>query len=388
MPSMANPPPALAKELRHCLAAAISDFKAYDVPAVCKRLGLGDGTAEEAFSSKYKYASSRIASRSLDEVLGAARALLAEHEDFPLTEAAHKVEETRVTTISEITRRRIAALFDGKSLCTEIEEIDLLRRIWPIETMPSVYQSSDRHLADDIRQHTINNDDWSNRELLENLGAFTCSQAQFFRFLEHVTDPLAQKPERQAELVANINVYLAHDHYRLLQIREASGCPYYAVKPAPKGSPADAAITEVLKAFDPGDIHGRWEAAMKRRETEPAGAITLARTLLEDVCKWIIHEAGEEWAESDDLPILYRKLAKILKLAPDDHTEQVFRQILGSCQSIVESLGSLRNKLGDAHSIGPRRARPAPRHAELAVNLSGAMSTFLVSTWKAMQDNG
>ena len=55
MPSMANPPPALAKELRHCLAAAISDFKAYDVPAVCKRLGLGDGTAEEAFSSKYKY---------------------------------------------------------------------------------------------------------------------------------------------------------------------------------------------------------------------------------------------------------------------------------------------------------------------------------------------
>jgi hypothetical protein len=29
----------------------------------------------------------------------------------------------------------------------------------------------------------------------------------------------------------------------------------------------------------------------------------------------------------------------MLKLAPDDHTDEVFRQILGSCQSIVVSLG-------------------------------------------------
>ena len=74
-----------------------------------------------------------------------------------------------------------------------------------------------------------------------------------------------------------------------------------------------------------------------------------------------------------------------LKLAPDDYTEQVFKQILGSCQSVVESLGALRNKLGDAHSSGPKRARPHARHAELAVNLAGAMATFLVSTWDARQ---
>ena len=78
---------------------------------------------------------------------------------------------------------------------------------------------------------------------------------------------------------------------------------------------------------------------MERRTDEPAGAITLARTLLEDVCKWILEEAGETWREADDLPTLYRKLAKVLKLAPDDHTEQVFKQILGSCQSVVESVG-------------------------------------------------
>jgi hypothetical protein len=124
---------------------------------------------------------------------------------------------------------------------------------------------------------------------------------------------------------------------------------------------------------------------MERRATEPAGAITLARTLLEDVCKWILSEANETWKETDDLPALYRKLSKVLKLAPDEHTEAVFKQILGSCQSVVESLGALRNKLSDAHSSGPKRARPQPRHAELAVNLAGAMAMFLVATWEARQ---
>ena len=123
--------------------------------------------------------------------------------------------------------------------------------------------------------------------------------------------------------------------------------------------------------------------ALDRRSDDPQGAITLARTLLEDVCKWLLHELGEDSADTDDLPVLYRKLSKSLNLAPDDHSERVFKQILGSCQSIVEALGALRNRLGDAHGSGPKRARPLSRHAELAVNLSGSMATFLIATWQA-----
>ena len=32
----------LLKDLRHLLAGAISDYRAYDVPAVCSRIGLLD----------------------------------------------------------------------------------------------------------------------------------------------------------------------------------------------------------------------------------------------------------------------------------------------------------------------------------------------------------
>jgi hypothetical protein len=63
--------------------------------------------------------------------------------------------------------------------------------------------------------------------------------------------------------------------------------------------------------------------------------------------------------------------------------EPVFKQILGGCTAVVEGLGALRNRLGDAHGGGIRRVRPLPRHAQLAVNLAGSMTSFLVATWEA-----
>ncbi len=148
-------------------------------------------------------------------------------------------------------------------------------------------------------------------------------------------------------------------------------------------SPSDGAISETLLRFDVTEIHARWTSALERRTKDPEGAITLSRTLLEDVCKWLLTEQATDYADKDDLPQLYRKVANNMNLAPDAHTEDIFKRILGSCQSVVESLGTMRNKLGDAHSSGPLKARPLARHAELAVNLSGAMATFLVATWEA-----
>jgi hypothetical protein len=148
-------------------------------------------------------------------------------------------------------------------------------------------------------------------------------------------------------------------------------------------SPADAAIASALHRFDRDVVHRRWTDALQRRSTDPEGAITLARTLLEDVIKWLLVKEAVSYDDKADLPTLYKLVAAKLRLAPDGYTEDVFKRILGSCQSVVESLGTLRNKLSDAHSIGPVRAKPHGRHAELAVNLSGTMATFLIATWEA-----
>ncbi len=147
-------------------------------------------------------------------------------------------------------------------------------------------------------------------------------------------------------------------------------------------APVDNVASDVLKSFDPDGVHVVWNRALERRHTDPEGAITIARTLLETVCKHILDATGETYTEKDDLPALYRAVAIKLNIAPSQHTEDAFKRILGGATSVVEGLGSLRNKIGDAHGKGKAAVRPAARHAQLAVNLAGAMATFLVETWR------
>jgi hypothetical protein len=130
-------------------------------------------------------------------------------------------------------------------------------------------------------------------------------------------------------------------------------------------------------------VAAAWQKALERKETDPSGAITAARSLIETVCKHILDEQSVKYKDSDDLPKLYRTTAKSLNLSPSQHSEQLFRQILGGCQSVVEGLGAMRSRYGDAHGRGKSGVPPAPRHAELAVNLAGAMATFLLATWEA-----
>jgi uncharacterized protein YfkK (UPF0435 family) len=148
-------------------------------------------------------------------------------------------------------------------------------------------------------------------------------------------------------------------------------------------SPSDAPVTAVVKAVSSGNIQEIWQKALERRSTDAEGAITTARTLLESVCKHILDATNTSYDDSADLPKLYSLMAKQLNLSPSQHTEQLFKQILGGCQTVVEGLGALRNRHSDAHGKGASGTKPAPRHAELAVNLSGTMATFLLQTWEA-----
>jgi hypothetical protein len=104
---------------------------------------------------------------------------------------------------------------------------------------------------------------------------------------------------------------------------------------------------------------------------------------LESVCKHILDAAGTPYDDSADLPKLNSLTAKQLNLSPSQHTERLFKQILGGCQTVVEGVGALRNRHSDAHGKGSTGSKPAPRHAELAVNLSGTMAVFLLQTWEA-----
>lgn len=146
---------------------------------------------------------------------------------------------------------------------------------------------------------------------------------------------------------------------------------------------ADREVTDILRRVTTDTVREVWERAQARRAEDPDGAITLARTLLETVCKHILATREVAYEDGDELPRLYRLTAETLRIAPNEATEDAFRRIFGGCTSIVESLGTIRNRMGDAHGRGADAVRVEPRYARLAVNLSGAMATFLVETWEA-----
>lgn len=146
---------------------------------------------------------------------------------------------------------------------------------------------------------------------------------------------------------------------------------------------AEDSSEQVLTSFTAGSIRAHWQKAIGRQHQDPAGAITAARSLMESVCKHVLDELGADYDDRADLPKLYQLTAKALRLAPSQHTENLFRQILGGCTAVVEGLGSLRNRLGDAHGTGKRQVKPALRHARLASNLAGAVATYLIETLEA-----
>jgi hypothetical protein len=149
----------------------------------------------------------------------------------------------------------------------------------------------------------------------------------------------------------------------------------------------DTVVTQTMVEFNEQYVHELWQKALERREEDPEGAVTASRSLLEATCKHILDKSGlsSQYNENTKLKHLYNSVAELLNLAPSQHTEQLFKQILEGCKSVVEGLAAIRNKASDAHGRGIGEAKPASRHAALCVNIAGTMATFLIQTWECKQ---
>ena len=148
-------------------------------------------------------------------------------------------------------------------------------------------------------------------------------------------------------------------------------------------TPSDPTITEGLEVINSSTVRDTWHTALSRRFVDPDGAITAARSLLETVCKHILDESGIHYEQNATLPELYRLTSESLNLGPSQYSDHILKRTLGGIVTTVQGIGSLRNILGDAHGRGSSSETPEMRHAELAVTLSGAICTFLISCWES-----
>lgn len=223
--------------------------------------------------------------------------------------------------------------------------------------------SAENEEYQELRQHFLDNP--ITKSLLPSWVKTNRDLTQFWHFIKNKFSTYAER-----------RTFIWDEFSRLLEFLESGS-----------ETPSDQTVSEVLKRFNAESVQVVWAKALDRRQADPQGAITVARTLLETVCKHILDESGIEYTNRTDLPQLYHLVSVELSLSPNQYTEDVFKQILGGCSSIVNGLGTLRNRLGDAHGQGKKPVRPAARHAELAVNLAGSVALFLIETWEFRNPN-
>ncbi|GEL44420.1 MULTISPECIES: abortive infection family protein [Methylobacteriaceae] len=222
-------------------------------------------------------------------------------------------------------------------------------------------RSSDGHIYEHLRREFI-----ADAEVRALLPDFVRTSRTLDAFWPFIKDKLGRYQERRAFIREAFTPLIDHLEGR-------------------NRAPGDAVVSDALATFDADGVHAVWTKALARRTSDPEGAITVARTLVEAVCKRILDDRGVAYAEKDDLPKLYGAVAKVLRLAPDQHTEEPIKAILGGAMNLVNGLGTLRNRLSDAHGRGLSKeagapVKPSARHASLAVNAAGAVATFLVET--------
>ncbi|MEM8529858.1 MAG: abortive infection family protein [Chloroflexota bacterium] len=152
-------------------------------------------------------------------------------------------------------------------------------------------------------------------------------------------------------------------------------------------TPVTQASESALKNVSSASINEYWQKSLERVSSDPEGAITSARTLVETVCKYVLDNKGVSFKEDGNLQKLYKQTASASNLSPDQHGEDIFKQILSGSANVVNGLAGLRNAFGDAHGKGKRYVKPSPRHAKMAVGFAGTLATFLIETFEEQTKN-
>ena len=95
---------------------------------------------------------------------------------------------------------------------------------------------------------------------------------------------------------------------------------------------------------------------------------------------------GEREKYDGNLSKLYRRVYKLLNLDPSQkEITNSLREILSGLISIVSGVGSMRNKMSDAHA---RSYKPNKHHAELAINSARTVAAFLFDTFDYQVNSG
>jgi hypothetical protein len=130
--------------------------------------------------------------------------------------------------ISEITRRDLWEALAGVPWWGRLEEIDFLRRLYPLDELESE-DPRFRTAASDIMQHRVANADWSDDWVFsdERFGLTDGEDEALLRFLSEMLYPAVRKGKEAEAIIAAVNPLLRSDGYQIVPKGAISGRPVF-----------------------------------------------------------------------------------------------------------------------------------------------------------------
>jgi hypothetical protein len=199
------------------------------------------------------------------------------------------------------------------------------------------------------------------------------------KIVERAVDPrvfIGTEYESQ-EALDYINSFLKYDGYEVRKIGD-----FYKVREiAGNLVDVDSPFSEAGMPNEEYVLEQLTKSKQKIADGDYDGAITNARTLVEAVLlemEYLL--TGKRKKFDGKINKLYRKVYNLLNLNPArEDISNSLREILSGLISIVSGIGSLRNRMSDAHA---RSYKPEKHHAELAINSARTVVSFLFSTFE------
>lgn len=293
--------------------------------------------------------------------------------------------------ITSLTRRNICdyMALTPVAWSGRLDEPAFIMRVWPAaKSMPS-YDTRFKDALADIHQHRINNFDWEDDWIFTDarFDLLNGDDATFLAFLAETLHPVVRSnAEEVKELLDEFNRHLRPDGFVLTPTSHMSGRPIYAgTRLAATHNPETVLNLHARTGLeDHRALRDSLDAIDRNIATDPAGAITSAKDLVESMYKLILDKRGIAYQPKDDLGTLYKKVA--IELALDKKSvpstvkgSEAAQKTLGALNTVVTGLAELRNQIGRGH--GRTDASPAlERHARLAFNAAVALTEFLYDT--------
>lgn len=133
-------------------------------------------------------------------------------------------------SITQVTRHKIMDLFQtqGYNWSGRLDEPGFLARVFNLTKLPST-DSRFKNAYEDIHQHRVNNDDWTDDYVFVDprFNLLHGPDDALLRFLTQTLHPVVRDGEASAQMVRKLNEVLRPDGVQIEPVDEISGEPVY-----------------------------------------------------------------------------------------------------------------------------------------------------------------